>query len=111
MERSIRLLRKGTVEWEDCVELLGLGVLSEHLHAAAQYFIQGTFRLDHVSGAIRQDRCERNQQLLESVAFVQGTGLSVVLGGYGFDHVDPDVFRETFFEWVDYQKRCGRSAH
>ena len=104
---SIRLFYHGTVPFAECTYLMGIAVLSEHLKVAAQFIINGTAAIKN------QDRKWNNRayhstpsmaDYQESLAFVQGSGLNLVMESYGLEG-DPEEFKETFFDWCQYQRR------
>lgn len=88
---------------------LGVAVLTEHLKAAAKYYLEGTRRLDpHKDKSDNYHRTSYNGKLRESYAFVTGTGIELIVESYGLE-VDATLFKENFFEWIDWQRRMGQS--
>ena len=90
---------------------VGMAVLGEHLNAAAKFILEGTRQLHHTHQhpepfSIRN----RYRQWSESYAFVTGTGIEFIVESYGLE-VDPTLFKENFFEWIDtYKRHCMHSA-
>lgn len=88
---SAVFVRTGTM-LEQALTILHFSVLKEHLHAAAVAFIQVT------------TPAYRAKDITESLLFVHGTGLDVLVQSLD-DRVDPDTFRETYFAWCARQKK------
>ncbi len=107
----LRFIYHGTVPFIETVYLMGISVLSEHLHTVASVLINGTRQHSYQATVARRRDYELRQEtsrIQESLAFVQGTGLNLIIQEYGFE-VDPDEFREGFFNFCDYQKRLRES--
>lgn len=99
---ELRMLWAGSVDFAECIYHMGIGVLSEHLRKAAQYFIEGTPVYHGVHAKYKNAASQK--MFRESIAFVEGTGLNLVIEDYGLE-VDPETFRETFFQWIQEKKR------
>ena len=108
-----KFYRAGTMDpWcfklEETWYSLGMSVLSEHLRAAAKFFIEGTKALHHTHTHPASSWARmRNKQLAESYLFVTGTGIEFIINSYGLE-VDPEAFKEGFWEWASWQKRMSQ---
>ena len=108
---SLRFFYQGTVPFSQCAYVMGIAVLSEHLRLAADVLINGTRKSVYHSTPAKIQRYyykKRESEVSESMAFVQGTGLNLVIEEYELG-VDPEEFREGFFNWCQYQKRKKKS--
>lgn len=107
----MRFLMHSTISDIQCIYMVGMAILSEHMRTAAQVLINGTKAHSYSATPLRIQKCleqKENVEIKESIAFVQGTGLNIVIESYGLG-VDPEEFREGFFYWCDFQRRKKQS--
>lgn len=76
----------------DVIYKLGVGILKEHLDTYYKYILIGTTSR-YVARTVSS-----------SLAFVQGSGLDMVIQYFGID-ANPEDFRERFIQWCAWQKR------
>ena len=104
---SMQAVMADTVGFAYAVYQMGLGVLSEHMRTVASFILNGTPSFCHnVNHDKLVARAEAN--LNQSIAFVQGSSLDIVIQTYiqaVEPSIDPDAFRESFHEMVEYWKR------
>ena len=102
-ERYYKAHTLGAKEFQvqECFSKLGEAILSEHLQAAAEFFLHGTPTVSGHGGSWSR---EKVRQMTESLAFISGTGVEMICEAYGVE-VNPDTFKETFFQWIQTQKR------
>lgn len=94
--RSASFLSAGTVPYilTEAFYSIGFSILSKNLKSAYKVMVETT--LNATQGVLSRGQ--------EAVLFIQGSGLDVCLRGFGLE-VDPDQFRETFLNWVEFQKK------
>ena len=102
MEQSSSTFMKMGTMFEPAFVSLGFSILAEHLRTTANMMIAA------YTPSYADHRRQRETDVQDSIAFVKGSGLDLLLEALD-DRVDPDAFRETFFTWVDYQRRCQMS--
>ena len=83
---------------------LGEAILSEHLRAAALILANATT----ASYGHSFHHKEHHERMQESVAFVKGTGLDVVIEQFELD-LDPESLREHFFSWASRRRTLQAS--
>ena len=109
---SLRFFYQGTVPFAQCAYVMGVAILAEHLRSAAEVLINGSQNGHYSSSYTRLQRFrkrEHEEEVQQSLAFVQGTGLNLVIEEYGLS-VDPEEFKEGFFNFCQYQKRLKKRS-
>jgi len=94
----MRFYHDGSVPAPEILHMIGVAIMSEHLRVVANMLINGSINTSTT-----------NNEVNDSVTFVTGTGIAVVTASYELE-IDPVTFKETFYEWCDYQKRVQNSA-
>ena len=87
------------------INSLGLSVLTETLRSAAFFFTHSSWSLKSVSNS-KGTYTYPNEKAREakfSLAFVQGTGLEVLLDRFELAY-DPDILRSEFFRYFHQRK-------
>ena len=102
-------LSAGTADhaYSEMLYRLGFGLLKKNMKLVAKVMIEGTRALTH--GPNYHWARERDKDYEFAVGFVQGSGLNLLIESFGLE-VDPEVFRETFLDWADYERRKCKSS-
>lgn len=111
---EIRLLLGGTVQTQHIAYMLGVSILTEHLRVVHDFIVYGTgpilarlpkCKTDNARYLAVHEAKVMAKDAQESLLFLQGTGLEILLEDYGLAF-SADSLRDSFFSHCEHVKAC-----
>ena len=108
---QVRLLLNGTLNNIQIMYSVGIAVLTEHFRVVSQLLICGTPDISLITDKrARYKAKEEIREAQESLVFLEGTGIHVVVEAYNLG-MNADQLQDAFFSHCDHAKGCQNHSN